>query len=104
MAQSWETRYEWDVETHDGHGDIIDHNHGDTAKELVGYYRSQPLDEGTYYRLVLVRDQFFKDGDRERTWAYVENDKLPEVFMDAFGWGQSRVPKRFHQELARAIS
>lgn len=99
------TVYEWDVETWDEHDDIQDHAHSDKLEAGM-------LDTCTYIdenndaitpHLVLVRDvwELFseEDGDlKYRDWAYVKDGKLPEEFMDGI-----KVPKRFHEELARVI-
>lgn len=77
--------YEWDIETVDEHGDIIDHDFIDAPR--------LPAKENE--RLVLV---FNKGDDNEglldRSWAYVIDGKLPEEFENG-----RRVPKRFHEQL-----
>ena len=92
--------YEWDVETVSlscEDEEILGHNHRDRLSEY-GPDDFNPEDwGGDRCDLVLVRD-----GDDERLWAYVKDDKLPEFFHDA--WQQPTgyaVPKRFHQELER---
>jgi hypothetical protein len=84
------TYYEWDYETVNQDGDIIDHNH---RKELNQFTDQEKTDT-----LVLVRDK-----GHERSWAYVENGKLPDFFCDAYKRPTVKVPKRFHKELARQI-
>ncbi len=79
-----QTYYEWDKERIDEHGDIIDHDFADALKDLKNR-------EGI---LVLVRDD-----PHGRSWAYVEDGKLPEYFVDAFGNQTAKVPQRFHKEL-----
>lgn len=83
------TIYEWDYETVNKDGDIIDHNHADKLTEFSEVCKTDTL--------VLVRDS-----DNERAWAYVENGKLPEFFSDAYQRPTTKVPKRFHKELANA--
>ena len=89
--------YEWDRETIDEHGDIVDHNHADKLSDIIN-------DEGV---LVLVRDECCPESGsvEDRQWAYVSNGKLPEYFayagIDGPEYTQVRVPKRFHQELRR---
>jgi len=57
--------YEWDLETFDEDGDIVDHSFAD---KLTGHKLSD-IDEHT--RLVLVRDTCDKVGSVElREWAY----------------------------------
>jgi len=44
----------------------------------------------------------FRDFSLEdRTWAYVEDNKLPENFKDSSGREEKKVPKRFHAELQK---
>lgn len=83
--------YEWDIETTDADGDIIDHNHRDKLNE----YRKEELESGD---LVLVRTD-----SEGRSWAYVENRELPEYFQDSFGVNIAKVPKRFHEELKKMV-
>lgn len=88
--------YEWDVETvtttetgdHEA-GEVMDHNHFDTYAEAVAFMKSDPGD-GLEYKCALVRDDH-----NGRTWAYVENGRLPEWFEDARGVCVCKVPQRF---------
>ena len=80
--------YEWDIETVDEHGDIIDHHHADKLKEYPKDYTKSGGD------LVLVRDDNYG-----RSWAYVQRGFLPEYFTNAFGGNTAKVPMRFHKEL-----
>lgn len=85
--------YEWDYETVDEHGDIQDHNHSDNFPGL-------PTEPNV--KLVLVRDEWdgvSKDFNataslKHRSWAYVENGKLPTEFDDG-----TPVPKKFFKHL-----
>ena len=95
--------YEWDVETFDVHGDIIDHNHADKLSEpQLRQWFEFPLADGLENRIVLVRD--VEDGNRpfgSRTWAYPENTEehgwqMPAKFEDG-----SAVPKQFGVEFVR---
>lgn len=100
------TVYEWDIETftQDEFEDIEDHNFSD---ECPG------IPDEPNLRLVLVQDIFewpSNDPNRKcdpdlvsRLWAYVENGKLPEFFEDCGRNTSVRVPKKFHDELTRAI-
>lgn len=99
-------RYEWDVETwieyHDGLDDVLEHNHAERVADLLDCLHApkpDPEGEGTILaRLVLVRDELdVWNCVEERTWAYVEDGKLPETFQDGH-----KVPVRFHRELAAA--
>ena len=78
--------YEWDYETVDKNGDVIEHNHRDKLSQFTEQDKTDTL--------VLVRDK-----GPERHWAYVENGKLPEFFSDAYQRPTVKVPKRFHKEL-----
>jgi hypothetical protein len=95
------TKYEWDIETVDEHGDVIDHHHADTILGL----RIGDLDllDGEKRLLVLVRDEWDdREGLTSRGWAYVENGELPKRFDD----GQIEtflVPQRFRDELSQWI-
>lgn len=79
--------YEWDLETVDEHGDVIDHEHFDRLADA-------PPFEGR--KLVLVMDD-----DDGRAWSYVEEGKLSEWFLDASERHIRKVPQRFHAELER---
>lgn len=91
--------YEWDVEEVDEHDDIIDHHHTDSYAKAKAINET-PSDEGITSRIVLVRDD---DNTRTgcRAWAYMEGSELPEYFEDANGVEVAKVPKRFHDEVAR---
>jgi hypothetical protein len=94
--------YEWDVEEIDEHDDVQDHYHSATYAEAKATHELVPA-EGTNMtsRIVLVRDD---DNTRTgcRAWAYIQDDgKLPDYFEDAHGVEVAKVPKRFHEEVAR---
>ncbi len=87
-----QTQYEWDLESVDEYGDIIDHNWFDNCP-------GTPTESNV--ELVLIKDiAYGYPGDpdsydmEERTWAYVVNGFLPDYFQDG-----SKVPARFHTEL-----
>jgi hypothetical protein len=97
--------YEWDVEMltiGDGVPDksdneVIDHYHCETFKEAVAWVARNTPEPGTRYAIVLVRDDFDM-----RTWAYLEDDgTLPTHFMCAYGLDRTKVPKRFHDQVAK---
>jgi len=91
------TRYEWDLEDADEHGDIHDHSFSDTLAPLWKWREGKAL--------VLVRDETDNDGGRlERSWAYVKDGNLPEWFEDSGGSPTVKVPKRFHAEFAKVSS
>lgn len=86
-----ETRYEWCYETTDEHGDILSGDFEDKLKDFQDNRKTS--------QLCLVRNVGDEiDGVQYRSWAYVENGKLPEYFEDGY-----KVPMRFHQELQRAM-
>ena len=77
-------------------GDIQDHNHAD---KLSDFRQSEfEAEAGQVTRLVLVRD------GSVRSWACVFDGKLPIYFQDAYGENTTKVPQRFHKELARFFS
>lgn len=89
--------YEWDVESVDTEtGDVTDHNHFDSYAEAVEFADGEP-DDGEEYKVVLVRDD-----DNGRSWAYVEDGKLPGHFEDAYCRNVAKVPQKFVREVERA--
>lgn len=93
--------YEWDCETVAAgdseqfeDGEVIDHAHGATYKEVLAWSAANPPQAGFRHALVLVRDD-----DEGRSWAYVEDGKLPQYFTDADGADAAKVPQRFHREV-----
>ena len=89
---------EWDNETVDRYGDVIDHHHGDTL-EYLEPPRKVPDARGYTIELVLVRDEWNEwVGLVHRSWAYVEDGFLETEFT--YG---AKVPKRFHAEYNRWI-
>lgn len=95
--------YEWDVETvvvveteELEAGEVLDHNHAMSYSQCLVGDSEPPL--GCEYHIVLVRD-VWPSGPRSRSWAYLENGKLPESFTDSFGRKVAMVPKRFHKEV-----
>ena len=93
------TSYEWGVEfvIDDEHEDIDDTFYFDSFAEAKR--EAEKPCEGYRNVIVLIRDQGSEDrGVVDRQWAYLEDDgTLPEEFD-----GGNRVPKRFHQEVAKA--
>lgn len=82
--------YEWDYETVDTDGDILDHNHADRLEQYTGN------EEGN---LVLIRNAGNEaQGLAERYWAYVKDGQLPEFFEDAAGQKTTKVPAKFQKE------
>jgi len=95
--------YEWDCETvADGDspdyadGDVLDHCHGATYKEVREWSARTTLDPGTRHMFVLVRDDAVG-----RSWAYVEDESLDTHCHDADGSVAARTPVRFLNEVAK---
>lgn len=88
-----ETYYEWDLETVDDHGDILDHEHADSLKALPAPRADQ--------RLVLIRDVYDPETEDhlDRQWAYADERVLPTHFD-----GGATVPTRFHREIAQGTA
>lgn len=100
-----QVKYEWDVEEHDVHDDIVDHRHEDSLRNVVRQLDASGwvLDEkrGSLH-VVLVRTEWYDGWDMgDREWAYVTPDGLPEMFEDAYGRPVSRMPKKFRAEWNR---
>lgn len=96
--------YEWDIETvtdedteeHEKN-EVLDHNFCESYKALREQLTRFPdAGDGLRFDVVLVRDGYYG-----RSWAYVEDGKLPEFFHDADGRNAALVPKRFHAEVRR---
>ena len=106
MAYGDWTQYEWDVEkvttidTADHEeGEVIEHFHQTSAQDCIKHTQ-QPAGDGCEWRIVLVLDT--QDG---RSWAYVNDDMtLDTHFEDAYERKTRKVPKRFHEELAKALN
>ena len=91
--------YEWDCETIDEHGDIVEHMHGATYAEVKAWSLANTCKPGFTHSLVLVRDD-----DEGRAWAYIEDGRLPEFCQDAASCKIARVPQRFHREVLKATA
>lgn len=89
--------YEWDYETTDDDGDIIDHNHADKLSDFSESDKTETL--------VLIRDEGNADaGLTGRLWAYVIDGKLPEFFTTADGAKTGyKVPIKYRKELFRHL-
>lgn len=84
--------YEWDIETVDADGDVIDHDHRDRVHEFDGEDLTMAVAEDGR-RLCLVRDDA-----RGRSWAYVTNGELADTFLDAYEKPVAKVPTRYRAE------
>lgn len=102
--------YEWDVEevaSADGddvaEGDIVQHWFQTSFADCLKHVATQKLEPGFKWETVLVRDTDAINAEEHRTWAYLNDDgTLPECFQGSGGDDQTKVPKRFHEEVARA--
>ena len=96
--------YEWDVETVDQYGDIIDHHFSDRLSTMYEEELKDAIQEKTVgdikYRLVLIRNEGDEhEGVTDRVWAYLDDShRLPDTFDDR---PNMRIPKRFHHELKK---
>jgi len=89
------TTYEWDIETIDEAGDIVDHSHS----TKVPTEALKPNQE-----LVLVKDVHNRQGElQDRAWAYVVAGKLPVAFQNALGDYVGKVPLAFQLEFGQSI-
>lgn len=97
--------YEWCIEhyTDDEFEDIVDNHFSDVLDFRPKHFIAN---DGEKTRLVLVRNEGNEvDGLQDRYWAYVENNKLPELFTDDRGYPVSiKVPKKFHAEILKYYS
>jgi hypothetical protein len=81
--------YEWDFETVDENGDIIDHHHADKLKEIEHFRTGE--EKGDF---VLVRNVGNDmDGLVDRQWAYPVGGEMPSEFD-----GGAKVPQRYIKE------
>jgi hypothetical protein len=94
--------YEWDVEEvstlPEDQGDIIEHWFQTSYAGCVKKSAEAPQ-AGAEWKVVLVRDD-----DEGRSWAYMDDGKLPEHFTDANGADCAKVPQKFHAEVQRSAA
>jgi hypothetical protein len=95
--------YEWDVElqtTVDAEeheiGEVLDHRFQASYQRVKDFINATVPDEGCEFVAVLIRTD-----DDNRAWAYVQDGKLPEYFLDAYNSEYRKVPKKFHDEVAK---
>lgn len=97
--------YEWDIQEcsqeEDGSWSCVeDHN----ESEVLSWFMPDTLAkiDQKQFQLVLVQLRLNKDGEiTSRDWAYCEfNAEGQLVLNENFEYGK-KVPKKFHQELAR---
>ena len=97
--------YEWTIEVvrtyDDGINDIDDLDFWDTYAEVKRAASAKQVEPDCRLDIGLVRHRYDEYGDLIDTeWAYMVDGKLPETFEDARGRPGSRVPARFHAEVA----
>jgi uncharacterized protein (UPF0128 family) len=83
-------KIEWLLEEVDGN-EIVNVDHAETYAQVVSWQEA-----GKDYSVGLVRD--LPSGGR--SWAYIEDGKLPAYFMDAYGEETAKVPAKYHREIA----
>ncbi len=103
MTKNTTVFYEWDVEEVTDveseryeEGEVIEHWHQESYADCQ-HLTAQKAPSGMRFEIVLVCNTF-----DDRSWAYVENGKLPKYFENAYQNKTRKVPKRFHDELAKA--
>ena len=90
--------YEWCCEVVDCHGDIVENYFADSLEEAWNWINDD--DYVNEYQICLVRTA----GDGRRSWAYLQNLRLPAYFYDSRGHDTTRVPQRFHRETERMVT
>jgi len=91
-------RYEWTVETLE-EDDIVESEFADNYEQALRI-AANPLADYSV-RIGIVRDRYDCYEDLVcRSWAYIESGKLPEYFVDGRGVETTKVPRRFHKQVA----
>ena len=91
-------RYEWTVELLEGE-DIVDSYFAECYERALTFAVNASSD--CVVRIGVVRDRYDSGEDLVcRSWAYLEDGKLPERFEDAYGREIVKVPARFHKAVA----
>lgn len=93
--------YEWVLETREmiddtDEFDIVEVEHRDTYSEILAL-ASKFYEPGCFFAIGLVRDN---DNNGSRSWAYIEDGELPEMFTDAEGVEVAKVPAKYHKEVS----
>lgn len=100
------TSYEWDRESYDEYGDIIDHHHSEKLEDVPSHLDLMDDRDTVTTRLVLVCTLWDGDEVDWRGWAYAEGPILPEKFhvpgLEGYEPSGYEVPKRFQEELAKS--
>lgn len=87
--------YEWVAEPLDKHGDIIDPYFTETLTDLEHIPAHDDAVRVDIALVVYIGND--ANGETAREYAYIVDGKLPEEFDDLC----IKIPKRFHNELAR---
>lgn len=97
MESDMSVSYEWVLEELDDHGDIQSVDHYSGLKDLL--HAAEHLRKGGHkWRCGLVRDRFDTSGYLNRSWAYVENGRLPTHLTFSDDGVDIAVPKRYSKE------
>ena len=99
--------YEWDCETqangdsadHED-GETVEHSHGVSFRDVTEWAKKYPCAPGYKYVIVLVRDADCGPFETGRTWAHMAYGQLPVFFTNVSGNNATKVPQRFHREVA----
>jgi hypothetical protein len=90
--------YEWQVELvetyEDGDNDVIDMSFYKSYAECVEHCAGNKVEAPYHNDIVLVCDD-----DKGRSWAYLEDGKLPSHFADAYSNNTRKVPQKYHKEI-----
>ena len=93
MEKEFRVSYEWDAEYVHIDGDVIEHFHEEKLKDLKSF--GAEVEDGKYFRIVLVRDEMGKR-TMYRSWCYVKKDGTLEEMFD--GDKVTKVPKKYQKE------
>lgn len=95
--------FEWVIETMDGpddDADIVAVNHETTYADAKSFAMGIE-----HVRIGLVRDAENKRyGGYDRSWAYIDEEGLPERFSDANGNDTVKVPAKYRKQYERSSS
>ena len=93
------TEYEWDIETHDANGDVVDHSFADKLSDFNSKDLAAAMCDG---RLFLMRTLYDTDDSLLERWYAPWCVSAPMETGDAHFKFQDRlVPARFVAELRR---
>jgi len=89
------TVHEWDVERVCD-DEVLEHYHQESYADCLNFVKSFNVPVGEELHVVLVRDD-----DKCRSWAYVEDGALAEIFTDACDRTVAKVPNKYHVECGK---